>query len=67
MEIQSIFAWKSLPDTGFGKKLLLMLIDVVVSSYISSDASAEQLVIQEPAHLARRIADSVSMHSGWAK
>jgi hypothetical protein len=26
----------------------LMLIDVVVFSYISSDASAEQLVIQEP-------------------
>jgi hypothetical protein len=37
MEIQSIFAWKSLPDVGFSKKtLLLMLLDVVVSSYISA-------------------------------
>jgi hypothetical protein len=34
MEIQSIFAWKALPERDSAKTLLLMLIDVVVLAFI---------------------------------
>jgi hypothetical protein len=32
MEFESIFARNALPEAGFGKTLLLMLIDVVASA-----------------------------------
>ena len=33
MDFQSIFRWESLPEAGFGKTLLLMLIDVAVTAF----------------------------------
>jgi hypothetical protein len=37
MEFQSISALNSSSEAGLGQNLLLIVIDVVVSSYISSD------------------------------